>query len=264
MTGSVEGYNGGNALRGSNVDNWREETGLDSSTVSIAEDLLGNSPDRRTDSEILNDILASGGYVSEDGQIFDADGNYWGTAEEAGTAPISPQALERVIEQGGYVDEKNNVHDKDGNVIGYAKREISENVQNKRFFDRQDMVSRIADILSDLLQEAGGVNTASLLEQFSGSERDVLDAVKEALGLVTMEGVKNETMPSQDMFRFAEIYLHEKGYSNKDIKQGKNYDADSAFTDPKAAWDMNRITTLQKNREIEIDTDEIKNIVKSK
>ena len=38
-----------------------------------------------------------------------------------------------------------------------------------------------------------------------------------------------------------------------DIKNGRNYDANSAFTEPKTAWDMNRITTLIRNKKLKVD-----------
>ena len=37
-----------------------------------------------------------------------------------------------------------------------------------------------------------------------------------------------------------------------DIQKGKNYDANSAYTEPGTSWDMNRITTLLSGKKIKL------------
>ena len=39
-----------------------------------------------------------------------------------------------------------------------------------------------------------------------------------------------------------------------DLRRGKNYDPNSAYTEPNAAWDMNRITTLLTNKKIKLES----------
>ena len=55
------------------------------------------------------------------------------------------------------------------------------------------------------------------------------------------------------MYDYTHKLLSELGYSADDILNGKNYDAGSAYTDPKKAWDMNRITTLLSKHRIALD-----------
>ena len=58
-------------------------------------------------------------------------------------------------------------------------------------------------------------------------------------------------MTPQQMYDMTANLLKELGYTDADIAAGKNYDKDSAYTEPYKAWDMNRITTLQKNFKID-------------
>jgi hypothetical protein len=60
------------------------------------------------------------------------------------------------------------------------------------------------------------------------------------------------TASDQDLYDIAKKLLLASGMSLDDIKNGKNYDANSAYTEPTTSWDFNRTTTLLKARKIKI------------
>ena len=60
------------------------------------------------------------------------------------------------------------------------------------------------------------------------------------------------TASDQNLYDMAKKWLLANGYSADDIANGRNYDANSAYTEPSVAWDMNRITTLLKGKKISL------------
>ena len=67
------------------------------------------------------------------------------------------------------------------------------------------------------------------------------------------------TISEQEMYDLAKKMLLANGMSLDDIKKGNNYDKNSAYTEPATAWNMNRITTLLKDKKIKLESkDEVK------
>lgn len=64
------------------------------------------------------------------------------------------------------------------------------------------------------------------------------------------DGNGGSTATAQELYDIAKKMLMANGMSLQDILNGKNYDANSAYTEPAMAWDMNRITTLIKAKKI--------------
>lgn len=62
------------------------------------------------------------------------------------------------------------------------------------------------------------------------------------------------TITEQELFDLAKKMLLANGMSLDDLRRGKNYDPNSAYTEPNAAWDMNRITTLLTNKKIKLES----------
>ena len=62
----------------------------------------------------------------------------------------------------------------------------------------------------------------------------------------------------QELFDIAKKILMANGMSLEDIRKGKNYDKNSAYTEPDYAWDMNRITRLLQNKKIDLNHNEVK------
>lgn len=69
-------------------------------------------------------------------------------------------------------------------------------------------------------------------------------------------GVTGRDATEQDLFEIAKKLLLANGLSLDDIINGKSYDKGSAYTEPRQAWDMNRITTLLKSGKIKPQTGE--------
>ena len=67
------------------------------------------------------------------------------------------------------------------------------------------------------------------------------------------------TITEQELYDLAKKMLLANGMSLDDIKNGRNYDKNSAYTEPATAWNMNRITTLLKDKKIKLESkDDIK------
>ena len=68
-------------------------------------------------------------------------------------------------------------------------------------------------------------------------------------------GVVGSDVTDQEMFEIAKKLLMANGISLDDILAGKTYDKGSAYTEPRQAWDMNRITTLLGKGKIKVKSD---------
>ena len=69
----------------------------------------------------------------------------------------------------------------------------------------------------------------------------------------TSSGNGDQGMTEQQLFDMAKKLLLANGMTLEDIVKGKNYDKNSAYTEPANAWDMNRITTLLKAKKIKLE-----------
>ena len=74
----------------------------------------------------------------------------------------------------------------------------------------------------------------------------------------TDSGNGDQTASDQYLFDLAKKLLMANGMSLDDIAKGRNYDPNSAYTEPMRAWDMNRITTLLRAKKISLDGGEIR------
>ena len=64
-----------------------------------------------------------------------------------------------------------------------------------------------------------------------------------------------DTLSRQQLVKIATHLLMNRGYSLDDIKNGKNYDRGSAYTDPNKAWDFNPIPKLLKETNVTVEAD---------
>ena len=100
--------------------------------------------------------------------------------------------------------------------------------------------------------ELNGDNS-NLLGSMDASSKDgsLGDKLKMLLG-DTNGNTKRGTASDQELYDIEKKWLLANGFTMADIRSGKNYDANSAYTEPTVAWDMNRITTLLKGRKISL------------
>lgn len=117
------------------------------------------------------------------------------------------------------------------------------------FLNMDDLGSRFQNGLDDL----NGLNgdNSGLLGAISPKETkgSLGDKLRELLD----DGIHNNprgTANDQELYEIAKKWLLANGFSMNDIVNGRNYDPNSAYTEPTTAWDMNRITTLLKGKRI--------------
>lgn len=115
--------------------------------------------------------------------------------------------------------------------------------------EQENMFDSALDILNNIGNDVSTGNSGnmmdSLLKDVFGKEDTIISQFSP------------DTMTDQELFDLAKRLLSEAGFSLEDILKGKNYDSGSAYTDEKEAWDMNRITTLIKNKKIKLPDDEL-------
>ena len=209
-------------------------------------------------SDTLNDILANGGRVDANGNVYDSQGNLIGHVVGNGSnltefAANSPE-LNKILAEGGWVDEYGNVHDANGNIVGHISKADESALKEGAFYKGQDMNGKFLSNFQDMLASMSGNNAdGSLVNKLLGGQLggNVLDSFKATFGLDDQAAIAKNTMTPQEMYDMAAKFLKALGYNDGDIANGFNYDPNSAYTAPEDAWDMNRITTLQRNFKID-------------
>lgn len=95
-------------------------------------------------------------------------------------------------------------------------------------------------------------DNSDLLGKIKGSTSSLSDKLAGLLGL-NEDSSASPSKSNNDLYDIARQLLLANGMTMDDIKNGRNYDANSAFTEPKTSWDMNRITTLIRNKKLKVD-----------
>lgn len=95
-------------------------------------------------------------------------------------------------------------------------------------------------------------DNGDLLGRIKGSTSSLSDKLTSLLGL-NDDTSATPSKSNNDLYDIARQMLLANGMTMDDIKNGRNYDANSAFTEPKTSWDMNRITTLIRNKKLKVD-----------
>ena len=112
--------------------------------------------------------------------------------------------------------------------------------------------------LQDFLDSVNGLNSNGTGDDRLNGLSDnnsLADRIKNLISekTDTSSGNGDQGMTEQQLFDMAKKLLVANGMSMEDIAKGKNYDKDSAYTEPSNAWDMNRITTLLKAKKIKLE-----------
>lgn len=112
----------------------------------------------------------------------------------------------------------------------------------------------LAQMYKDGLNGLDGLNgnNGELLGEIEGSN-SLAKKLKDLMGgdKSSNNNLKS-TASDQELFDVASKLLQAAGYSLGDLKNGKTYDSNSAYTEPTTAWDFNRITTLLKKNRIKL------------
>lgn len=166
------------------------------------------------------------------GGLYDADGNY-----------VGPGGYD---ENGNFVGE-GGMYDKYGNYVGNGNGSGNGSfnanpdnpfamLQSMLGLNGTDSNSSGSSLFGDLANSSLVNNNPLLKSIFGGNEEEI---------------AKN-TISNQELFEKAFKFLKGMGLSNDDILKGRTYDPNSAWTDPKQAWDFNRITTLLRRHQVKV------------
>ena len=112
------------------------------------------------------------------------------------------------------------------------------------------------DIGNEMFGDMNGKNNNSSISNTISELKNTLSSI--------FGGENVATMNEQQMFDAAKKFLLANGYSLDELANGINYDEGSVYTEPKFAWDMNRITKLLKLNKIEIKDDNDKLVTPKK
>ena len=251
-------------MTSSDVNNYFSDRGYSSDSMGgISEDLFGNTDvvlDGGSDnlvsfssgSEVLNDILANGGYTEANGSVYNAEGDLVGHIKGPNVEfSMGSPELDGILSNGGYIDEYGNVHDSTGAIVGHVTSATAAAQEYKDYMDDQSTMSKFLANMQNLF--AGVSGEQGFLDSLTGrGGESMLDSLKSTFGLDDSSSVKKNTMSPQDMYKVAANILKKFGYTDEDIAKGTNYDGNSAYSQPDVAWDLNRITTLQKSFKIDV------------
>lgn len=117
--------------------------------------------------------------------------------------------------------------------------------------------------LQELLNSMDGVSgndDGSGNEQENEESGSLADKIQKFLHSATGDtnsGNSEMSGSDQEIYDMAKKLLMANGLSLEDIANGKNYDKGSSYTEPRQAWDMNRITKLLKDKKIKLEGDTV-------
>lgn len=137
-----------------------------------------------------------------------------------------------------------------GGDTNYSGSNNDDNYSGDGGLGFQDFAQMYKDGLNGLDGLNG--NNGELLGEIEGSN-SLAAKLKDLMGgdKSTNNNLKS-TASDQELFDVASKLLQAAGYSLNDLKNGKTYDSNSAYTEPTTAWDFNRITTLLKKNRIKL------------
>lgn len=220
-----KGYNSGDA-------NWANSSGGDSGSSNLDDyfDGLSDSSGDENADGITDDLLGV------DENLLNGSGD--GTDDFDSAGDVTGETEEDADSEGDGawgVDES----DADGSFFDRA-----ETLGEGGLSSLQDLMNAVDGISGDD-SNGGGSSLASSISQFL---KGIADPEK---------GVAVANVSEQDLFETAKKLLMANGMTLDDIINGKGYDKGSAYTEPKQAWDMNRITTLLKSGKVKPHADDV-------
>lgn len=254
----------GNAFCGSqsppkaNQVDWKSGKGIGSQVGDLLNDTKnGNGSFSSSDNDWMNANGGGKGEKNLDGffgndNSFNSPGDYpnglttdsfgldGGEADKNGDLPLFNSSGVDTYGKAGY--NPADFANEDGNFVNDA--DFGADYGNNNF----------SDILQDTLND--GLNKGGSLFEDTDKSNSLAGMIHNLLsgdenGLNTNND--KSTLSNQDLFDIAKRLLLESGLTEDDILKGVNYDKDSAYTEPKVAWDFNRMTTLLKGRKVKFD-----------
>ena len=125
-------------------------------------------------------------------------------------------------------------------------------VDGNELYDNAEMWDSNSSSFQDLMNAMDGISGGDDFGFGSDGEGEDANSLSSSLsqfirsvtGKDDTQGVHGADVTEQDLFEVAKKLLMANGMSLDDILKGKGYDKGSAYTEPRVAWDMNRITKL--------------------
>ncbi len=173
--------------------------------------------------DMFNEIIA------ENTPLYDSEGNYIGDGSTEDTA-----TAEYAFTHGDYVPQS------DDNYAINAD---------------DDPAALFAKLMQSMNQATQSSTTRSTTGQGGNKPADKSSILGKSDVLSSLTGedaekIRRNTTSDQELFELALKLLKEKGTKEAEAVRGKTYNSDSAWTDPKSAWDFNRITSLLKKKRV--------------
>lgn len=232
-------------------DNGSGSSSLDDAATNALNDLFGDdsSSYNAPTGEWLDSDDAGGEADTLDGYLGDGADDSYGDVPDGMTA-----------DDGFYTDPGAEDGGEDGDVAYVGGSDGSNGTNGSNGSDGKSgadgslgsLLDRYQNGASDLDALLNGDNS-DLLGKIDGSNSSLADKIGALLGLDN-DSNPSPTKSNNELYDISRQLLLANGMTMDDIMKGRNYDANSAFTEPKTAWDMNRITTLMKSKKLKVDS----------
>ena len=185
----------------------------------------GNTPDGMTDDLTGGDDNGGDAYVNNDGYGDDGSGG--------GDGDVN---VDYMGDGNNYYGDGDNGNSDDGDS-GLPLQDLQAKYE--------DGLAGLDGLNGDNSGLLGAINA-------KGADSSLAQKLKELIGDGSITNNRRGTATDQELYDMAKKLLLASGYTLDQIKNGKNYDPNSAYTEPSTAWDMNRITTLLKGKRISL------------
>ena len=227
--------------------------------ANIISDMLGDNNNNSYGSPDVDWSQSNSGADGGDNGIGNLD-DYFNGIEDAGDLPDGLTMTEDYSDvpaegEGQYYDDGTGqvVYDDGTGLYVEGNGQQQQNNGSGALGDFDGMPAAYQEALKALDGSNGSDSNGNGILGDMGDGSSLKDKLSNILGGdKSVSNNKKGTASDQDLFDYAKKFLLANGYTAADIAAGKNYDAGSAYTEPSAAWDMNRITTLLRGRKISL------------
>lgn len=234
--------NNGSGSYNSGDNDWANSNKGESGLSNLDSYFNGMDGNEELPNGLTNDILGVEDLLSNGDTAVDTDGD--GVADSVQTS------------DGNVVGMEDYLANKDANSAGngddYYNGSGDGGFDDGGFSAIQDLMG-----MMDGISDADGDGSMNGLNA-NDSLASRIESLLRAQPTDTDSGNGDQAASDQYLFDLAKKLLMANGMSLDDIAKGRNYDPNSAYTEPMRAWDMNRITTLLRAKKISLDGGEIR------
>ncbi len=258
LNSSSSGYNGSGSSYGDYMD---RALGDLADAFNSSDDDWTNSNNGNTGESLLDDYFNGVEYDNQD-----IPGGLTNDLLGVGDAIFTEEAVDNLVERYGEDGEELPEGgllasvDENGFVAYGANEQAPEggfNSQDDGVFGLVDLASAYQDGIAGLdgLRNNNGMNSSNnnLLGNIDGNNQSNLSKrLRQLIGGDDSAIAAAATASDQELFDMAKQMLLSNGLNLDDIRRGRNYSPNSAWTDPTLAWDFNRIPSLLRRHRINL------------